>query len=253
LQGSYKNATNVRGDSDVDVVVEYQGTFHSDISALDFQTRQRQQVAYAAATYSWEQLRSDVFLTLQNYYGRDKVRQRDKCIKVDLGAGRIVADVVPAVQYKKYSYFLTADIEGTQDGIFFRNQVGNGIVNFPKYHIDNGEAKNSISRTNGWYKPLVRVFKNARRKLVSDNVIVKDGCSSYCVECLVYNASDNCFSGDLQASYVKVLNYLWTLPFNQFTSQNGIVPLFGSSPTQWSPDAATALLTAFRNLWLNWR
>ncbi len=34
LQGSYKNDTNIHGESDVDVVVQLNSTFHYDLSAL---------------------------------------------------------------------------------------------------------------------------------------------------------------------------------------------------------------------------
>jgi hypothetical protein len=252
LQGSYRNATNIYGDSDVDIVVEYQGTFHSDVSALDINAIQRQQNAYANATYPWEQFWADVLRTLQDYYTPARVEQADKCIKVRFGPGRIAADVVPAVQFKKYSYFVRDGLEGKQEGIFFRNRVGTGIVNFPKIHIANGEAKNGVNRTNEWYKPMVRIFKNARNRLVRDGLLVENSCPSYCVECLVYNATDDCFGASYQDSFAKIVDYLWHLPFGQFMSQNGIIPLFGASPVQWNSDAATAFLNALRNLWINW-
>ena len=34
LQGSYKNSTNIRGNSDVDIVVQLTSTFQRDLSAL---------------------------------------------------------------------------------------------------------------------------------------------------------------------------------------------------------------------------
>ena len=38
LQGSYRNTTNIRGDSDVDVVTQLNSTFKSDLSELpDYQ------------------------------------------------------------------------------------------------------------------------------------------------------------------------------------------------------------------------
>lgn len=252
MQGSYRNATNIYGDSDVDIVVEYQGTFYSDFSALDMEDFRRQQSAYAAATYPWEQFCADVLRTLQDYYTPARVTQADKCIKVGFGPGRIAADVVPAVEFKKYSYFIRDGLEGKQDGIFFRNRTGTGIANFPKIHIANGEAKNGANRTNGWYKPMVRIFKNARNRLVRDGLLDEDACPSYSVECLVYNAADGCFGTSYQDSYARIVGYLRALPPQQFVSQNGIIPLFGPSPVQWNTAAATAFLNALRNLWINW-
>ena len=176
------------------------GTFHSDVSALDVNAKQRQQDAYSHATYTWEQFRADVSRTLQDYYTAARVKQADKCIKVRFGPGRIAADVVPAVQYRKYGYFVSNGVESKKEGIFFRNRAGSGIANFPKDHIANGEAKNAANRTNGWYKHMVRIFKNARNRLIRDNVIVENDCPSYCVECFVYNAADHCFGNTYQQS-----------------------------------------------------
>ena len=40
LQGSYKNTTNIRGDSDVDVVAQLNSTFQRDLSELpDYQKK----------------------------------------------------------------------------------------------------------------------------------------------------------------------------------------------------------------------
>jgi hypothetical protein len=253
LQGSYRNATNIYGDSDVDIVAEYQGTFQGDVSALDINARLRQQNSYANATYTWEQFRADVLQTLQDYYTPARVEQADKCIKVRFGPDRIAADVVPAVQYRKYSYFLTDGVEGKKEGIFFQNRAGEGIANFPKDHIANGEAKNAANRTNGWYKPMVRIFKNARNRLIRDNLLAENSSPSYCVECLINNAADYCFGNSYQQCFDSILNYLFVLNFDQFVSQNGIIPLFGPSPVQWRTQAATNFLVALRNLGNNWR
>lgn len=37
LQGSYRNSTNIRGDSDVDVVVEFSSVFYSNKNELSLQ------------------------------------------------------------------------------------------------------------------------------------------------------------------------------------------------------------------------
>jgi len=252
LQGSYRNATNIYGDSDVDIVVEHRGIFERDCSALDFEAIQRQKSAYTVATDSWEQFRDDVFRTLQDYYTSARVRQGDKSIKVIFGLGRIAADVVPAIGYKKYSYFFSDAVQIKQDGIAFRNRARTSIVNFPKIHIANGEAKNAANRTNGRYKSMVRVFKNARNRLVRDGLLVENSCPSYCVECFVYNATDVCFGTSYQDSFAKIVDYLGALPTQQFMSQNGIIPLFGPSPVQWNTAAAAAFLNALQNLWINW-
>jgi hypothetical protein len=240
------------GDSDVDVIVELQSSFHRDVSLLDSTQQELQKNAYPPGTRNFSDFRADVLRTLRDYYTPARVQEADKCIKVSFGPGRIAADVVPALLIRKYDYFYTEAFQSHKDGIQFQNRAGVSIINFPKQHIANGEAKNADDRTNGWHKPTVRIFKNARNRLIRDNLLAEKDCPSYCLECLVYNAADDCFGRTYQETYRRVLDFLWVMPFNNFVSQNGIIPLFGTSPVQWDTDAATRVLDALRNLSANW-
>src|SRR5438128_2209878 len=86
--------------------------------------------------------------------------------------GRLPADVVVATQYRRYLRFSSIGDEQWIEGISFFTRPGNEfVVNYPKPHYDNGVTKNSAARTNGWYKPCVRMFKNARTHLVDRGVI----------------------------------------------------------------------------------
>lgn len=49
LQGSYKNSTNIRGDSDVDVVAQLNSTFHSNLS-----DDQKRILGLTTAHYQWQ-------------------------------------------------------------------------------------------------------------------------------------------------------------------------------------------------------
>jgi len=253
LQGSYVNATNIFGDSDVDVVVLHAAAFFKDVSALDTSQRQLQVNAHSPAVYGWANFRADVLQTLKGYYGSGRVTERDRCIKVDFGSGRISADVIPAFQHKKYSYFYSPVVQGYTEGIEFRNRAGVCIVNFPKQHIANGESKNATGRTGGWFKPSVRMFKNARNRLVQNGVITEDSCPSYCLECLVYSAPDYLFGGTYQDTFNNVLNY-WahTIQPANCLCQNEITPLFGTSLVQWNIPQAAQFVQGLQSLWQNW-
>src|SRR5690349_19020615 len=53
LQGSYRNRTHIRADSDVDVVAELQSTFFYDIDSLPFQEKSLFHSEYpSTATYT---------------------------------------------------------------------------------------------------------------------------------------------------------------------------------------------------------
>ena len=254
LQGSYRNATNIYGDSDIDVVVELKSAFTRDVSNLPPEQIGFQLAAHPEAViYDWPEFRADVLRTLQNYYGAGRVRQGDKCIKVSFGPGQIAADVVPALTHRKYNYFYNLILQGKTDGISFRNRAGAVIVNFPKQHIENGQAKNSAIRTSERYKPTIRVFKNLRNRLIEDNAITPQTAPSYCVECLVYNASDLCFAPTFQQTFTTIMDDLANRNPQDFICQNSILPLFGNSSVQWNVEDAARFLTAAQRLWNNWR
>jgi len=51
LQGSYRNDTNVYAESDVDVVIQLDSTFHYDLNQLPDNQKAAFQQAYPAAAY----------------------------------------------------------------------------------------------------------------------------------------------------------------------------------------------------------
>jgi tRNA nucleotidyltransferase (CCA-adding enzyme) len=95
LQGSYKNDTNIRGDSDVDVVVQLNSTFFHNLSE-----DQKRQFGFRDASYGWQEFRRDVLNGLRNYYGSERVREGRKSLKVQ--TPYLPADVVVCLQYRKY-------------------------------------------------------------------------------------------------------------------------------------------------------
>ena len=64
LQGSYANSTNIRVDSDVDVIVQLNSTFSPDISRLTLEQRMLFNRTFPDATYQWADFRRDVFNAL---------------------------------------------------------------------------------------------------------------------------------------------------------------------------------------------
>ena len=101
LQGSYKNTTNIRGDSDVDVVAQLNSPFQKDLSELPDYQKNLYDQAYGDATYLWRNFREDVITALRNYFGYSAVDDTgNKSIKVAEGSNRLPADVVACMQYR---------------------------------------------------------------------------------------------------------------------------------------------------------
>lgn len=252
LQGSYADSTNIYGDSDIDVVVLYEDTFCKDMTALSPQQRELHERSFPPATYTWNHLRNDVLAALRAHYGSAAVTPGRKSIKVQTGRGTRPSDVVPAVQFRRYATFNGCDDFTAHWGIQFFDSAGNPIVNYPKYHIDRGEQKNQAARTGGQYKATIRILKNFRNYLVDHGLLGEGVAPSYFVECALHNVPDHMFRGTYTTTVPAALDYLLTTPYAGFLCQNGVTPLIGNQPTQWSATDFAAYLAAARSAWDAW-
>lgn len=254
LQGSYKNTTNIRGDSDVDIVVQLNSTFQSDLTNLSFQERAIFE-QYPDATYGWQDFRADVLKALRSYYGIGTISEGNKSIKVKAGSNRLSSDVVVSLSYKNYHRIYAPNQEGYIEGIvFYTIKENRRVINYPKVHYDNGVTK--MSNTKGWYKPVVRIFKNARTYLINQGAISSNNSPSYFLECLIYNAQNNFFGNSYQYSFTNVVSWLRNSfligSYQHFICQNEQHLLFGTTEEQWNVNYAVELIVAYQRLWDNW-
>lgn len=257
LQGSYRNYTNIRGDSDVDIVVQLNSTFQSDLSLLTRSEVNSYRATYQNAAYGWADFREAVLAALRSHYSRSMVLEGNKSIKILRGAISLSADVVVAIQYRKYiSFGGTADQDYLEGLTFYALRDCRWVVNYPKLHYANGVEKNSPQRTGGRYKPTVRLFKNARMYMAERGLISRDLVPSYFLECLLYNVSDTCFYSCYVSSYVSILgdiiDALRRDDCKDYLCQNRLVPLFGTSPEQCSTSDVIKLINALLKLWNEW-
>lgn len=255
LQGSYKNSTNIYGNSDVDIVVEFTSIFSSDTSNLD-DIGKTVHNSLNDAKYSLESFKDAIITKLETSY-KGLVKVGPKSIKIKGSTSRLDVDVVVCNSYKKYinnngSKFLSA-----KKGILFINSdTGERVINYPKIHYDNGVAKNTSERTNSNYKSTVRIFRNIKAYLVTNGLIKSSTAPSYFVECLMYNIKDECFQeSSYQSRVFRVLKQL-TDDFNddsitEYLCQNHQSKLFGPSKQQWNINDAKIFLAEIIKLWKN--
>ena len=240
LQGSYKNDTNIRGESDVDVVVELTSAFSSNLT-----NDEKRSLGLTSATYGWSEFMRDALNILQDYYGTEQITQGNKCLNLAPATGRLLADIIICSTYKWYS-----NLAVVADGITFWTHGNNRqITSYPKIHADLCVKKNG--ETNGRFKPTVRMFKNARSHLVDQGVIDEKTAPSYLLECLIYGAPNNNFVGDFQQTYYNILNWLLNADYNSFTFPSLKQSLFGTSDSQWSIDKSKRFLDQLVKLWNN--
>lgn len=248
LQGSYRNTTNIRGDSDVDLVVELNSAFYSNLTDIEKST-----LRLESAEYQWENFRQDLIAALTNYYGPQFINTSgSKSIKVLPNSGRLKADVVVAVNYRYYE-----NMQVRSEGMTLWTHSNNvQVINYPKLHFDNGASKNSEQRTRGWYKPTIRMYKNARNRVYDEKPILRGKYPSYFIECLLYNIPDAKYGSTYQDSIVHTLNWLHdelnSDRTDKFICQNKMFYLFGSSSVQWNLSDAREYVAQLIGLWNNW-
>ena len=239
LQGSYRNHTNIRGDSDVDTVAETDRVFYHNLT-----TAQLHQAGWGSSTLTWTDFNNQVRAALVAYYGAHLVRQGNKCINIGGQGNRLNADVVPCCEYRSFAQ----DHRTYVSGITFFTQSGVQLVNYPKLHHDNGAQKNSSC--SGAFKPLIRVFKNARNRAQSEF-------PSYFLECLLYNVRDSQYVGSYSAMFQAVLSSLVAAAQDgsmaTWWCQNRQQKIFGTAVHQTQIGPAHALLLKLVQLWENWQ
>jgi len=231
LQGSYGNDTNIRADSDVDVVVMLKDAFWRDISDLTPAEQSIYKDTFSDATYGFTDFRKDVLTALRAHYGPAMVEEGKNSLKVKPASGRLGADVIVCLQYRKYRFFWAREVQAFTEGIAFQRRDGKLIVNYPKLHSVGCTEKNKA--TSGWFKPTVRVFKNMRTRLVAAGALSLDCAPSYFIENLVYNAPDAAFGTNFQSTVLSVASALMGSASEGIVCANGQMRLLGDRPEQW--------------------
>lgn len=250
LQGSYRNSTNIRGDSDVDVVVKLNDTYMPEYGLLDTYTRGIVESRSNSATYTLTDFRRDVSNAIRRAFPAHTITEGGKSIKIPRTANNIPADVVPCLEYRLYRPPQTLLGDATYiDGIWLWDvQRNHEVTSFPRQSYENGVAKHG--RTNEWYKPTVRIFKNARGSMEDSGLIQSGTASSHAIECLLYNVPDQQFGSSYGDTFVNVVNWLNSADLTDFLCQNGIQQLF--DPSRWTTQNARAYIGALIQMWNQW-
>ena len=250
LQGSYRNSTNIRGDSDVDVVAMLTETYMPEYGALDAYTKTAVEGSSSSATYTLTDFRRDVSNAIRCAFPSHNITEGGKSIKIPRTSNNIPADVVPCLEYRLYLPPQTLLGNATYvEGIWLWDvQRGHAVTSYPKQSYDNGVAKHG--RTNQWYKPTVRIFKNARGWMEDNGLIQSGTASSHAIECLLYNVPDQQFGSSYGDTVVNVVNWLNGADLTNFVCQNGIQRLFDSG--RWTQQNARAYIGALIQMWNQW-
>lgn len=236
LQGSYKNDTNLRRDSDVDVVVQLVVELQPRVVKLsDIQLEQDKD--HIRSYKRWRSFRKQILEALRAIYGIEAVTSGRKSLKLAKGILPASADVVVTLRCGNGLAFYLPDDH-------------RWVVSYPQQHYKRGLKKEKA--TTSRYKRTIRMFKCARNHLVENDIIKSKTTSSYFIESLLYNVPDNLFKADYRQTYSGIVTYLKSANLKQFNSQNGIRQLFGKSKDLWNVGDAQKFILALERMWKKW-
>jgi hypothetical protein len=248
-KGSYANNTNVKNDSDVDIVVECNHAYYYDYEP-GVERPVPGLVSYGGPWTS-EVWRTEVEAALINAFGAGDVDTSGRVaipIAERLGS-RPSIDVVPSFKFKLYrdtNHLLTP-----HEGSTVRPATGTPVINWPHHQLGNGRARNIA--TGQRYKNYVRALKNAENALVSAGTIAEP-MPSYLMEGLIWNASDTALKhGTLDEGFRATLLHLAvglndSAVHQNWYEPNKIKPLFHPERKWTLTDARTIVLRTWEYL-----
>ncbi len=239
-QGSYRNRTNVRLESDVDVCVlctdvcfvDYafsNGLTDSDVGLIDH-------------PYQYAEYKNDVETALSSYFGKNGVTRGNKAFDIHENTYRVDADAVACFELRRYHRDRTY-ISGTA----FIADRGGRTENWPEQHYNNGVTKNTV--TGQRFKDVVRILKRLRNKMDDEKIAAAKPAASFLIECLVWNVLNEGFGHDTYTADVRwALAYLFNNTrkledCNEWGEVNELKYLF--RPIQpWTLEQAHAFVSA---------
>ncbi len=251
LQGSYGNETNIYSESDVDVVIRLDSTFHYNLDRLSEPEKQAYRSYVSPATYSCEQFKAAVIAQLQRRFGASSVSVGSKAITIKGDQSRREADVVVCQEYRNFKSFNSVRTTDYVSGIIFITPSG-AIINYPRQHAANLTTQHQA--TANMLKPMVRILKNMRSRMVEDGLLGDGIAPSYYIEGLFYNVPVSEYvSTSYGETFCNGLNWLRKADKTKFACANLQYWLLGNSNVQWTTEKCDAYLKALVSFWNNWQ
>jgi hypothetical protein len=243
-QGSYKNRTNVRQDSDVDICVRLAFPFFATYP----EAKTNSDFGNVDGSMSFSDYRNLVGEALVDYFGEESVTRGNKAFDIHENTYRIDADVVAALERRLYTGRMNDD--GTHhylSGIAFNSDTGKHITNWPEQNYDEGLAKHNA--TGKRFRKVIRILKRLRNVMDGDKIASADGVASCLIEALVWNVPDDDFGDDtLTADLRHVLAYIFNNTRKdeecaKWTEVNAIKYLFRAQQP-WTRERAHSFVSA---------
>jgi hypothetical protein len=186
---------------------------------------------FSAASYTHAQFKTEVTNWLIHKFGQS-VKPGKKAIRIPANGTRRDADVLVASDFRRYTSYTNASAYNFHKGICFWLPDGTRVENFPKQHSANCTTKHQ--NTNSRFKPMVRIWKNLRNRMVADGKITKGLAPSYTFA--------NCYAWVMATDKTKL------------TTASGLHWLSrDNSHTCWPTADMNSFLAAVKQTWDNWQ
>lgn len=200
VQGSYRNNTNVRQDSDVDVGILCTDTFCYD---LPDNTTPDMFGLNSRATYDYPQYKDEVQEALESYFGQSAVTRSNKAFDVHETSYHVEADVAPFFEHRRYNINKTYIT-----GVELRPDNGGKVINWPEQHYENGCKKNTD--TGRRYKSIVRILKALANEMTEEGKSAAN-VPGFLIECLGWNVPNDhfqkpTFTADVRSALAFIFN-----------------------------------------------
>ena len=190
--GSYRNNTNVRQDSDVDIGILCTDTFFyeyfGDYDGSDFQI--------TPSTYHYSQFKNEVGQALVDYFGAASVKRGNKAFDIKENSYHVDADVAAFFEHRRY--YSRSNIDS---GVQLFTDDGKKIINWPEQHYTNGVSKNYT--TGKRYKAMVRILKKLCNEMTDNGIDAARPIPGFLNECLVWNVPNNEFQNSTYMADVR--------------------------------------------------
>jgi len=237
--GSYRNNTNIRLGSDIDVAVVLLDAFYADYPASG---PTAEMLGHGPVSYGFTEFLADVSRALTSKFGAEGVTQGDKAFNVHENSYRLDADVSVFLEYRRYTGERDADgtwryLSGTE--MRPRSDPARRIINWHQQHYDQGVLRNTATKRR--FKRITRILKRLRDEMAgqgtSDAKSAAANVSSFLIESLVFNAPDTCFNlveGSYYEDVQATISSLWNKTKDDatcadFFEVNRIKPLFAAT------------------------
>ena len=192
-QGSYRNNTNVRKDSDVDIGILCTDTFFYGPFPKGWT---REKLGFPDATYHYDQYKNEIEEALVNYFGRSAVKRGNKAFDIHETSYHVEADVAAFFEHRRYQ------TDGSYiQGVELRtDKEDRRVINWPEQHHENGVSKNKSTGTR--FKCIVRVLKALSNEMTEQGVGAAD-VLGFLIECLVWNVPNSNFQNSTYRADVR--------------------------------------------------